>query len=69
MSALIAIAVLTLLCLGAIQLARTAAHRIRYALELRHLPRVTEWQARKNAAPLTSAIMERHALTPDRGDD
>lgn len=30
------------------------------------LPRVTEYQARQNAAPLTSAILSRHIQ--DRGD-
>jgi uncharacterized protein YneF (UPF0154 family) len=35
--------------------------RVLYIRSVRHLPRVTEWQARKNAAPLTNAFVNRYA--------
>lgn len=66
-AAITAILILTVMGYAAIRLALNAYHRIRYALEVRHLPKVTEWQARQNAAPLSNAIMER-TVYHDRGD-
>jgi hypothetical protein len=51
------------------RLALSLFRHARYLLEVRQLPSVSEWQARQNAAPLSSAIMERHVLDPDRGDN
>lgn len=34
-------------------------HRLMYVREVRHMPKVSELQARENAAPLSSAVIER----------
>ena len=36
--------------------------RIVYLREVRQLPKISEWQARKNAAPLTSAVAQRQVV-------
>jgi hypothetical protein len=46
----------TVLVILAVRLVR----RVAYIRSVRHLPRVTEWQARKNAAPLTNAFVNRY---------
>lgn len=64
-----AVVLLTLICAVVVKLAQGVVHRIRYALEVRHLPKVSEWQARKNAAPLSSAIIHVVGEPTDRGDN
>lgn len=38
-------------------------HRLLYVREVHHLPMVSEEQARENAAPLSSAVIERAPAT------
>lgn len=42
-------------------LAVRTVRRVLYARSVRHMPHVTEWQARKNAAPLSNAFVNRYA--------
>jgi hypothetical protein len=56
--------ILLALIVGAVTLTRRIAHAVSDELRRRKLPRVTEWQARKNAAPLTSAITHIESAGP-----
>jgi hypothetical protein len=69
MTTLTAIVILGLACILVLKLAQGVVHRVRYALEVRHLPKVSEWQARQNAAPLSSAIIHVVGEPSDRGDN
>jgi hypothetical protein len=69
MSTVLVVAGLVFVALVSLKLALTATRQLRYQLSVRrHQRPITEWEARQNAAPLTSAII--HGVTPhDRGDD
>lgn len=65
---LLTILILTLATYTTYRLARTLTNRARNALDVRHPPKIDEWQARKNAAPLTNAIIHVADHT-DRGEN
>jgi hypothetical protein len=68
MSAIVVILGLTALTVGTIRLGLMAVRHAQYLLGVRHLPKVSEWQARQNAKPLSSAIIHVVGEPPDRGD-
>lgn len=52
--------IIALLALGGLVIALSLVlGRIVYLRQVRQLPKISEWQARKNAAPLTHAIVDR----------
>ena len=69
MTTLTVIVLLTLAAVIVGKAAQGVVHRIRYALEVRHLPSISEWEARQNAKPLSSAIIHVVGEPPDRGED
>ena len=60
---------LTLAAVIVLKAAQGVVHRIRYALEVRHLPSISEWEARAERQAPLSAIIHVVGEPPDRGED